>query len=373
MQFGIVEHGVTQDMYNSWNFNPLNLTKSQQCTLSVFTIAKFHSSGEGFFGTPEREATLASFVTACEAEYQANPFHNFAHAVDVTHGVSKMMRLISSYSFLSELEQHALLMSAIAHDLGHPGVNNGFLSEVGHELALQYNDKSPLENMHCAKLYTLVANKELNVFESLSREQYKEVRKNCIEVILHTDMIGHMAMVKELQMVYEMNSEIFAPRSNWEEPPPLCETQVFAQPKEKELVMQTILHSADVSNPCRAWDVTHSWAMVCLEEFFAQGDREKMLGIPVQFLNDRDKLNRPNSQIGFIEFMIAPFFTAQMQLWPSMKEYGSNLASNIAMWEDMWEKDVSPSEEDAVKTRKRVQAVSQNMQTSAMRARPGAH
>ena len=38
-------------------------------------------------------------------------------------------------------------MAALGHDIGHPGVNNGFLSEVGHELAMQYNDRSPLENM----------------------------------------------------------------------------------------------------------------------------------------------------------------------------------------------------------------------------------
>merc|ERR1719461_1532992 len=101
------------------------------------------------------------------------------------------MNLMNSEGFLSELEQFALLIAAIAHDLGHPGVNNGFLSEVGHELALQYNDRSPLENMHCAKLYTIVANPTTNVFNKLSKEEYREARKNIIETILHTDMISH--------------------------------------------------------------------------------------------------------------------------------------------------------------------------------------
>merc|ERR1719461_2117029 len=192
------------------------------------------------------------------------------------------MNLMNSEGFLSELEQHSLLIAGIAHDLGHPGVNNGFLSEVGHELALQYNDRSPLENMHCAKLYKIVANPATNVFAKLTKEEYKEVRKHCIETILHTDMMVHHSMIKELQMTYQMNTEVFARRDDDVTPGTnsVAELEVFGQPETKILVMKCILHSADVSNPCRAWDVTHAWALLRLEEFFAQGDQEKYLGIP---------------------------------------------------------------------------------------------
>merc|ERR1740123_1160213 len=73
---------------------------------------------------------------------------------------------------------------------------------------------------------------------------------------------------------------------------------------------------------------------MCLEEFFAQGDQEKLFGVPVQFLNDREKLNRPYSQIGFLEFMIAPFFAAQILLFPKLAEYGDHLAGNLGSWEE---------------------------------------
>merc|ERR1719408_78695 len=110
------------------------------------------------------------------------------------------------------------------------------------------------------------------------------------------------------------------------------------------LIMCNTLHSADVSNPCRTWEVSYAWAMLVVDEFFAQGDQEKMLGVPVQFLNDRDKLNRPNSQIGFIEFVIAPFFAAQIHLWPKLHEYGDNLSSNLGHWQELWADEVKPGE-----------------------------
>merc|ERR1712039_953936 len=137
-------------------------------------------------------------------------------------------------------------------------------------------------------------------------------------------------MVKELQMLYQMNTEVFASRSEQQQSPGIgsnvAEIEIFSNADTKMLVMECFLHSADVSNPCRQWEVTHAWALLCLEEFFAQGDQEKMLGIPVQFLNDRDKLNRPNSQIGFIEFMIAPLISAVIKIWPALYELGDNCA-----------------------------------------------
>merc|ERR1719199_1128361 len=261
-----------------------------------------------------------------------------------------MMRIIASENFLNELEQFSLLVGACAHDLGHPGVNNGFLSEVGHELALQYNDRSPLENMHCAKLYSIVNMPDSNVFANLTRDQYKEVRKYCIETILHTDMMGHNAMVKELQMCWEINSEVLIAA---EGAVSLATIEVFNQSDIKALAMNNFLHSADMSNPCRTWDCCQPWAMKVLEEFFAQGDQEKMLGVPVQFLNDRDKLNRPNSQIGFLEFMIVPFFAAQIKLWPKLGELGTNLQINIQHWQELWVQESNPSEEEKKKVQGR--------------------
>jgi len=353
------------------------LSKSQRISLSMFMITSFHN---GDFIRAEDEGTLLRFLQAAEREYLPNPFHNFAHAIDVCHAVVRQMRLLRSENFLTDLEQFSLLIAAVGHDLAHPGVNNNFLLEVGHELAIQYNDRSPLENMHCSKLYQIVANAETNVFVNLSKEQCKEVRRHCIATILHTDIVLHFPMVNDLQMLYRMNSDVFdaasaEPRPSAEEdngllPPSqasMAELDVFNRPETKCLVMNTIIHAADVSNPCRSWEVTRVWAVLCLEEFFAQGDRELMLGIPVGFLNDREKINLPNSQIGFLSGLIAPLVLAQVRIWPGLFELGDNLGVNLASWRDEWVAEKKPTEEEIAEKNRVVLGVQEKLEDAKNR------
>jgi hypothetical protein len=52
---------------------------------------------------------------------------------------------------LSVLEKFALILAAIGHDMDHPGLNNAYQMNALTELAIAYNDCSPLENHHCGR------------------------------------------------------------------------------------------------------------------------------------------------------------------------------------------------------------------------------
>ncbi|CAK8998147.1 unnamed protein product [Durusdinium trenchii] len=374
-------NGVDEDTFSSLAFYVYDLSLEQQDKLAVHVMLSHPFGAAVFKGDESAEALAARFVSAVQKAYPENPFHNFGHAVDVQAVIVKTMKLVEADSFLSNLEQFSLLVAGLGHDIGHMGLNNVFLSEVGHELAIKYNDKSPLENMHCSALYQLLGKPETQLFAHLSADDYKEARRICVEVILHTDMMCHQNMVKDLNLLYQIHSEVIQPvretrttvrKSNWKRKTmhnevPSDPMAVFAAPENKMLVMDAIVHSADVSNPAREWAVTQAWAERCLDEFFAQGDQERAEGVPVQFLNDREKLNRPNSQIGFIEFMIAPLFAAQIWLWPMYCEFGDCLSTNIGIWEEQWEEQTSPSEEEAEKVRLRVLEVQDMLSRASLR------
>merc|ERR1719387_365904 len=139
-----------------------------------------------------------------------------------------------------------------------------------------------------------------------------------------------------------MNSEAFdAQRAEMEGPTPAV---IEVLQSHAQLALNAILHGSDVGNPMKPWELAHRLAYLCVDEFFAQGDREKAAGIPVQMLNDRDKVNRPNSQVGFIEFVIAPMCEACVHLFPQLNDLADNLGYNISKWSDVWQAESSPEQ-----------------------------
>ena len=50
------------------------------------------------------------------------------------------------------IEKLSLLVAAVGHDLDHPGFNNAYQMNALTQLAIAYNDSSPLENHHCGIL-----------------------------------------------------------------------------------------------------------------------------------------------------------------------------------------------------------------------------
>jgi len=328
------------DELDSWDFDVLQVERSQQTGITGWILLHSTLASQDVKLAPE---ATAKFLQAVAALYRnENQFHNWMHAVDVLHASWRIMRLTNASQFLTDLDRFAMLVSAISHDIGHFGVNNQFLVETGHELAVRYNDRSPLENMHCAELFGIVSGTQgANVFEHLSRSNFFEARRICIEVILHTDMVYHWEMVKELEMLYQMNSDVFQRAKEEEETPELLKDR-----DTKQRIMNIFLHSADISNPAKPWLISQAWGLRCMEEFFDQGDKEKQLGIPVQGLNDRTKVNRPLSQIGFIEFMVVPLATANVRIFPALHETAMFLSTNMHEWHRIWVSSTEHTEEE---------------------------
>lgn len=232
--------------------------------------------------------------------YNQVPFHNFKHCFMVAQMMYGLTWLIDLRSVLDDVDIFILLTSAICHDLDHPGYNNAYQINAKTELALRYNDISPLENHHCFVAFEILQKSHCNILRNVSKEDYKRIREGMIRCILATDMAKHNEILNNFKSVMK----------NFD----------FKSQEHKSLLLMILLKVADISNECRPMDVAEPWLECLLQEFFNQSDMEKLEGLPVAPFMDRDKVTKSSSQIGFIKFALLPLFEALRELFPVIEK-----------------------------------------------------
>lgn len=115
-------------------------------------------------------------------------------------------------------------------------------------------------------------------------------------MVLATDLANHFGIVSKFrQQVKECGG------ANGQE------TYVPQTMDDKILLYQMCIKAADVSNPAKEWDIYSMWTGRILEEFYRQGDKEKLMKLPISPFMDRDNANVPSSQLGFIDFICSEY------------------------------------------------------------------
>ncbi|KNC99241.1 uncharacterized protein SPPG_05497 [Spizellomyces punctatus DAOM BR117] len=242
---------------------------------------------------------VARFLRKVEAVYRPEvPYHNATHAADVLQAIHCFIK--TSTLNPTDLECFAAYLAAIIHDLDHPGVNNNFLIVTQNPKAILYNDRSVLENHHLATGFSIMLKEENNILAAFSTEDARKVREQVIDMVMATDMAGHfttLAMFKNKVSA----AGTFDPQLN---------------PDDRALLFRMLIKCADVSNLTREWPVYCAWLDRLIKEFASQGDEEKRLGLPVSPYMDRDNMNIPQSQLGFIEFLCQPMLETVHKVTP---------------------------------------------------------
>lgn len=83
--------------------------------------------------------TFINFFKKAYESYTDTPYHNFMHAADVTQFIFACLKIPKFATFFTPLDKLALMVSAICHDMHHPGLNNTYHINASSKLALKYN------------------------------------------------------------------------------------------------------------------------------------------------------------------------------------------------------------------------------------------
>uniref|UniRef100_A0A8C1P5S1 High affinity cGMP-specific 3',5'-cyclic phosphodiesterase 9A n=1 Tax=Cyprinus carpio TaxID=7962 RepID=A0A8C1P5S1_CYPCA len=226
--------------------------------------------------------TLKRWLLGIQENYRINPFHNFRHCFCVSQMMYGMIHLCNLQEKLTLTDLGILMTAAVCHDLDHSGYNNTYQINARTELAVRYNDISPLENHHCTVAFQIL---------SLSA---------IITLILATDMARHGEILDSFKHKVD----------NFD----------FTNEEHVTCLKMVLIKCCDISNEVWPTEVAEPWVDCLLEKYFMQSDKEESEGLPVAPFMDRDKVTKPTAQIGFIKFVLIPMFETVMKLFPQIEE-----------------------------------------------------
>ncbi|KAI1321636.1 3',5'-cyclic-nucleotide phosphodiesterase [Mortierella claussenii] len=373
----------------SWDFHPHDLCEDDLMRCVVIVIQEVMKlDGLGDLNIPEH--LLHRFVIGLRDSYhRSNPYHNFAHAVDVLqatfyflckmgklpetgHGFPPLPLANGSNRVTQEPESpespatiptenasteepspsplliqdylrpediFALVVASIGHDVGHPGVNNMFLVNAHTPLAQVYNDRSVLESFHSMALFQVMKKHGFECFDVDSQNRkFMEFRKMVVSTILATDMGLHFDYVGKIKEQTERLRLQNLPGGRVPKP-----NQASIDEQERLVLCGTLIKCADISNASRPFHVAERWSTVLLQEMCNQADIEKEMavcsgsqsvpaGSTKSLANDRGM--QIDSQLGFIHGFAMPLFSSVKDLIPEMGYCVDFLKINHSIWQE---------------------------------------
>ncbi|GMH56442.1 hypothetical protein TrRE_jg952 [Triparma retinervis] len=257
------------------------------------------------------EEKLLAFAKEVIKGYTDAPYHNKYHAFDVMHVSYLLLTTCKAGDFLKKIDELCLLVSALAHDVGHDGFNNEFHKKTMSEKAQTYAGHSIQEMNSASMLFRIMEKPEFNFLENLSADERSDARDKMVRMILDTDPTRHYDLIASFSNHLEK------------------------QTLTAEELVTTLLHIADVSNPARPQKIATYWACAVEKEFLRQGDKEKKLGLEVSPFMDRNEANTAFMELRFIDYVVAPAFHALSDFLPLVNEFCvSRLDVNRKQWRE---------------------------------------
>ena len=284
---------------------------------------------------------LIPFLTTVSQNYlETTLYHNSLHGADVCHSLFIYI-LNSNLEEICEttvLDILGLVVSATGHDLKHPGYNNNYHINSSSELALRYNDISCLENYHASTLFRILRKDDNNIFENMDISDYKQIRKRIVNQILATDMVNHAMVLSSVKA--KISSLKSDNNNNSKENKKFIFLSGVEKSKfdEQQIMFNYLIHTADLGHNAKKFEISLQWVELLTYEFWKQGDSEREKNLTISFLCDRNNVDIPSSQVGFLRAFILSTFDILITMFPKLDFTVDNAKNNIKEWQALADK-----------------------------------
>ena len=280
--FKSVEVMLNEALKYPWNFEVFkfcDLTNNHPIVFMGYFLLKQRGL-IGKYGL--RDQNVLKFLDEVEISYNNNPYHNNIHACDVMYTMAALLNHSSLSIHITDREFFSCVIASAIHDIEHPGVSNIFLIRSKDPLALLYSDQSVLEHHHCYQGFNIALIPEQNIMNGFNEEDYFEIRRLIIDLVLGTDMSRHFDFLNKFKNMNAIN-----PRFG----------QELMNDENRRIMLLMALKCADLSNPAKPFNLYMVWCSRIMEEFFCQGDMEKSLQLPISKFMDRENSDIAKCQV----------------------------------------------------------------------------
>ncbi|KAG8237830.1 hypothetical protein J437_LFUL002439 [Ladona fulva] len=309
----------TAQHYNlySFMFSDFDLADEDTCraTIRMFMdcnlISQFHIP----------YSVLCRWVLSVRKNYRPVKYHNWRHALNVAQTMFAMLKTGKMERFMNDLDILGLLVACLCHDLDHRGTNNAFQTKTESPLAILYTT-STMEHHHFDQCVMILNSEGNNIFQALSPEDYRRVMTIVEMAILSTDLAMYFKKKDKFREMVD-NGEF-----DWQ------------SEEKKELLCGMMMTGCDVSAIAKPWEVQHKVAKLVADEFFDQGDLEKLQlnQQPVAMMDRERKDELPQMQVGFIDVICLPLYKVLSETFPWIHPLLDGCTENRRHWQDLAEK-----------------------------------
>eukprot|EP00828_Plagiopyla_frontata_P044401 TRINITY_DN7236_c0_g1_i1.p1 TRINITY_DN7236_c0_g1~~TRINITY_DN7236_c0_g1_i1.p1 ORF type:complete len:240 (-),score=33.16 TRINITY_DN7236_c0_g1_i1:351-1070(-) len=184
--------------------------------------------------------------------------------------------------FVSENDIFISLMAALSHDVGHKGLNNGYLAKKKKNLSIRYPGTGILENFHISNFFKITSDPAFDIFASMPANEITRFRQLFISTILFTDMTQHNSQLEQFKMRVKATKAI-QNKKNDKDKDAYLNYLVFSKKKTQDIdfIVGVVVHAIDIGNPCWPYEYYINWAYLCIQEFNYQTVKEKQSNLEV--------------------------------------------------------------------------------------------
>lgn len=236
------------------------------------------------------EEQLRDYVMTIAHTYRDHAFHNFEHASHVTMSVVKLLsRIVTlhrdtaaaedqscvsqsyTYGITSDpLTQFAVVLSAIVHDMDHPGVPNAQLVKERSTTAMLYKNKSIAEQNSLCLAWSLLLDpryEELRHTIYTTHAELKRFRQLLVNCVMATDVIDKdLNALRRARWEKAFSNHHHQNHQNHHHHHPKPGSMENADSRKATIVLEHLIQASDVAHLMQHWHLYRKWNLRLFEE-----------------------------------------------------------------------------------------------------------